>query len=66
MEGAGAVGPSPLQRIAPHYRSLPRFWCKLASLLGVLASCGPEGRMFESCWARQHSARSENQLAGAI
>jgi hypothetical protein len=48
-----AAEPAALPQRAAVYPRSPRFPRILAPFLRPLVSCGPEGRMFESCWARQ-------------
>ena len=50
---SGAVGPSAVQRYAANRRSLQCTTRNLTPRLASSAVCGPEGRKFESCWARQ-------------
>jgi len=59
---SGAVGPSSVHAYTAPCRPFPRFWCKLASLFAVCSACGPEGRKFESCWARQKKMRRLGRL----
>jgi len=49
----GAVRPPPSPPSAARYPRSPRRPRNLAPFLRPFVSCGPEGRMFESCWARQ-------------